>query len=82
MRREALERCKHGPEGLIIGTPPLPDPTAFTVTGLLHAAARQIVQVENRRTAKRVADCFIDLLMCLFDPASALEEQPTKQSWH
>ncbi|AZP22743.1 TetR/AcrR family transcriptional regulator [Streptomyces aquilus] len=82
MRREALERFKHGTEGLTIGTPPLPDSTAFAVTGLLHAAALQIVQVENRRTAKRVADYFIDLLMCLFDPASALQEHPPKQSWH
>ncbi|MDX3614854.1 hypothetical protein [Streptomyces europaeiscabiei] len=80
VRREAMERCKRGAEGLTVGTPPLPDSTAFAVTGLLHASALQIVQVENCHTAQRVADCFIDLLLCLFDPAPALEEQPAQQS--
>lgn len=68
MRRQAIERFMHGTESLTLGDPPLADSTAYAVTGLLQAAALQIVQIEDRQTAKRVADYFIGLLMRLFDP--------------
>ena len=69
MRGEAMERFMRATEGITIGDPPLPDSTAYAVTALMHAASLQIVDVDDRRTAKRVADYFTGLLLRLLDPA-------------
>jgi AcrR family transcriptional regulator len=78
MRRQAIERFMHGTEGLTLGDPPLPDSTAYAVTGLLQAAALQIVQIEDRPTAKRVADYFVGLLARLFDTSPASRSRSSK----
>ena len=72
MRHEALDRFRHGTEGLTMGDPPLPDSTGYAVTAMTQAAAMQIVDVHDRRTAELVADYFMDLLTHLFASGSTV----------
>ncbi|MGY4098779.1 TetR/AcrR family transcriptional regulator [Nocardia sp. R16R-3T] len=65
VRREAVLRFIHGARGLTIGEPPLPDLSAYAVTSLVNAAASQIVEVEDARTAEKVADYFTGLILRL-----------------
>ncbi|MGQ4599062.1 TetR family transcriptional regulator [Nocardia sp. R6R-6] len=65
VRREAVLRFIHGARRLTIGEPPLPDLSAYAVTSLVNAAALQIVEVADRRTAEKVADYFTGLILRL-----------------
>lgn len=78
-RRDAMARFMRGTHGLTIGNPPLADSTAYAVTGLIMAAALQIVRTEERRTARKVADYFTGLLLCLYDARGA-SQKPSSET--
>ncbi|MDT3446853.1 MULTISPECIES: TetR/AcrR family transcriptional regulator [unclassified Pseudofrankia] len=65
--RERHARYLRGSRGLTIGKPPLPDSTAHALTALLLAAATQLVDVNDRRTAKAVVDYFTNLILRMGD---------------
>ncbi|MDT3446868.1 MULTISPECIES: TetR/AcrR family transcriptional regulator [unclassified Pseudofrankia] len=67
VRREADAKFMHGARGLTIGKPPLPNSSACAVTSLVHAAALQIVDVDDELTATKIADYFLDLIVRLED---------------
>lgn len=71
VRREADARFMRGAKGLSFGKPPLPDCPAYAVTGILHAGALQIITVQDRRTAMKVADYFCGLILRLGDDRAA-----------
>ncbi|MDT3446817.1 MULTISPECIES: TetR/AcrR family transcriptional regulator [unclassified Pseudofrankia] len=66
-RREAESRFMHGARGLTIRKPPLPNSSAVAVTSLVHAAALQMVEVDDELTATKIADYFLDLILQLED---------------
>jgi AcrR family transcriptional regulator len=68
MRRKADAKSLHSAEGLPIGDPPLADSAAHAVTGLMHSAAMQIIDVQDEETAVAVADYFTHLIRRLAQP--------------
>src|SRR5260370_13370706 len=68
-RRQSDAAFMHGARNLGLGSPPLPTSSAYAVTGLLHAAAMQIIEIDDRGTAVKIIDYFTDLIRRLADPA-------------
>jgi AcrR family transcriptional regulator len=61
--REQRARWLRGSLGVSIGEPPLPDATGYALYGLLYGAATQLVNIQNRRTAKAIIEYFCQLIL-------------------
>jgi AcrR family transcriptional regulator len=61
--QEKLSRLLHGSRGVVLGNQPVPDCAGYALFGLLTGAARRLVDVGDRRTARAVVEYFIDLIL-------------------
>jgi AcrR family transcriptional regulator len=65
LSRQHRAKFIQGSMGLTLGDPPLPDSSAFALTALLHAAATQLMGVDDQRVAEAVVDYFTGLVLKL-----------------